>query len=337
MNERTQLKCRLDVLGGFNLTTTAGDPVIVSSRKAQVLIAYLAHRSGQPVPRAKLASMFWSDTSESEARHSLRQCLLVLRQTLSGIPSLLEIGPEAVRLRRESVASDAMEFEALLGVGTEEALARATALYRGEFLEGIRLVGEPIDEWIVFERRRIAHLMKRSLTTIFDASQSAGRVDDAITAASRLLAIDPQQEDVRKTLATLYGDPGRKMRSALVATTDSAARRVASEALANAGFDVRTCLDGADVLLEIGSNEPHAVLIDAGIPLFDATDVVRALAAKVPHLPVICFGEPGEEVESTMLSLGAADFVAKPLDPEVLLLRVDRALTRDGGRSSEAC
>jgi DNA-binding SARP family transcriptional activator len=337
MTERSQNACRLEVLGGFTLTTPTSEPISLSSRKAQVLIAYLAQRSGHAVSRAKLAAMFWSDTNESEARHSLRQCLLVLRQTLASGPPMLEIGPEAVRLRRESVTSDAMELEALIAAGTEESMGSATALYRGEFLEGIRLAGEPIEEWIVFERRRIAHLVRRSLMGLIDSSQSAGRIEDAIQTATRLLAIDPQQEDVRKSLARLYGDAGRQTRTAIVATTDSSVRRVASDVLGRAGFEIRNCLDGADVLLEVGANEPHAVLIDASLPLFDPADLVRALAAKLPHLPLICIGEPSEEIESAMLSLGAADFVGKPLDPEVLLLRVDRALHRERRRSMNAC
>ena len=325
MNERISEACRLEVLGGFSLSS-AGKPITISSRKAQVLIAYLAHRSGQPVARAKLAAMLWSDTSASEARHSLRQCLLVLRQTLAPAPGLLEIAGDAVRLRRDRFDSDAHEFERLIADGTEEALQSAIALYPGEFLEGVQLAGEPIDEWIVFERRRFAHLMKRALNGLLGSSQSAGKVDEAIHTATRLLAIDPQQDDVRKTLARLYGDAGSEQRAVILATTDSAARRVASEVLASAGYMVRSCFDGADLLLEIGAQEPQAVLLDAGLPLFDPADLVRSLSAKLPHLPVICFGDHDEEAESALLSLGAADFVRKPIQPEVLLLRVDNAL-----------
>ncbi|HEY0788422.1 MAG TPA: winged helix-turn-helix domain-containing protein, partial [Thermoanaerobaculia bacterium] len=91
MNEQMNDGCRFEVLGGFSAKSRAGAPITISSRKAQVLLAYLAHRSGQPVARAKLASMLWAETSESEARHSLRQCLLVLRQTLGSAPGLLEV------------------------------------------------------------------------------------------------------------------------------------------------------------------------------------------------------------------------------------------------------
>jgi DNA-binding SARP family transcriptional activator len=329
---------RLQVLGGFTLTTAAGAPIAVSSRKAQVLLAYLAQRSGHAVSRAKLAAMFWSDTQESEARHSLRQCLLVLRQTLAPVPSLLEIGPDAVRLRRERMTTDAMELEALIAGGSEESIDRAAALYRGEFLEGVRLAGEPIDEWIVFERRRIAHLVRRALLGLIETSKSAGRVEDAIQTATRLLAIDPQQEEVRTSLVRLYGRAEREggRRSAIIATTDSTARRIAGDVLGNAGFDIRNCLDGADVLLEIGASEPDVLLIDTNLPLFEPADLVRALAAKIPDLPLICIGEGSEEIESAMLSLGAADFVAKPIDPEVLLIRVDNTLNRERRKSMNA-
>ncbi len=334
MSERIE-SCRLEVLGGFRAMLLAGAPIAISSRKAQVLIAYLAHRSGQPVARGKLASMFWAETPEAEGRHSLRQCLLVLRQTLASAPSLLEINGEAVRLRRDCFDSDAHEFERLVTEGTEATLARAIALYRGEFLEGIHLAGEPIDEWITFERRRLAHLMKRALTGLLDSSQSAGKVDEAIHIATRLLAIDPQQEDIRKTLGRLYGDSGSGQRSVILATTDSAARRVTGDVLGGAGYAIRSCFDGADLLLEIGGEEPHAVLLDTTLPLFEAADLVRSLAAKLPHLPVVCLGERDEEAESAMLSLGAAEYIRKPIEPEVLLLRLDNAIGAQTRRRQE--
>jgi DNA-binding SARP family transcriptional activator len=327
---------RVDVLGGFALTAPSGRPIGVSSRKAQVLLAYLAHRSGQPVARAKIASMFWGDTSESEARHSLRQCLLVLRQTLEPVGGLLEISSEAVRLRRELLTTDAQEFERLVAEGTEESSRRAVALYRGEFLEGIHLSGEPIDEWIVFERRRLAHLMKRSLMSVFESSQSLGRVDEAIMTATKLLAIDPQQDDVRRTLGRLYGNSDSEQRSVVVATTDSAVRAIAVGALEVAGYAVRHCFDGAELLLEIGRSEPQLVILDATLPLFRTADIVRALSARLPHLPVICVGEPSEDLESEMLSVGAADYVRKPLDPAVLMLRVENATGTPARRSRQA-
>lgn len=333
MNERTE-SCSLHVLGGFGISCGTAS-ISISSRKAQVLIAYLAHRSGQPVARGKLAAMLWSDTSESESRHSLRQCLLVLRQTLAGLPGVLEISGDAIRLRRDRLESDAHEFERLVADGAPEALERAIALYGGEFLEGIHLAGEPIDEWIVFERRRLAHLMKRALTGLLESSQSAGRVDEAIHTATRLLAIDPQQEEVRKTLAQLYGDSGDERRTIIIATTDPAARRTASDALSSAAYSVRSCFDGADLLLEIGATAPQAVLLDSALPLFDPADLVRALSSKLPQLPIICLGEHDEASESALLSLGAADFVRKPIDPAVLLLRVDNAIGAVGRRAQK--
>lgn len=333
MNEQMNDGCRFEVLGGFSATSRGTAPIAISSRKAQVLLAYLAHRSGQPVARAKLASMLWAETSESEARHSLRQCLLVLRQTLGSAPGLLEITGETVRLRRDFYDSDAHEFERLVAEATEASLERAIALYRGEFLEGIQLAGEPIDEWITFERRRLAHLMKRALTGLLESSQSAGRVDEAIHTATRLLAIDPQQDEVRKTLARLYGDSDGEQRSVILATTDPLARHIAGDVLGGAEYAIRSCFDGADLLLEIGAQQPHAVLLDTALPLFDSADLVRSLAAKLPHLPVICLGENNEEAESAMLSLGAAEYIRKPVEPEVLLLRLDNAIGAQGRRS----
>lgn len=310
------------LLGGFQLSAD-GKPLSLPSKKAQVLLAYLAQRSGQPVSRGKIASMLWAGGDDHEARHSLRQCLLVLRKSLGEAEGLLGIEQESIWLNAESVRIDTVQFEQLVGEEAEGSMRDAISLYRGEFLEGMSLSGEPIHEWITFERRRLGHLMKKSLSGLLTGSRTTPPVDEAISIATRLLAIDPTQLDIQQTLSRLYGGGERSERCVLVAARDEIVRRRLADALRGAGYEARLCADGADLLIGIGAGDCDMVVVDIDLPILGGLELVRTLTAKRPDLPVVCIGDGVQEREAEGLALGAADFLEKPVQKDVLLLRVE--------------
>ena len=51
-------------------------------KKARALLAFLAAQAGQPVTRERLADLLWPYQGSEQARHSLRNCLLELRNAL---------------------------------------------------------------------------------------------------------------------------------------------------------------------------------------------------------------------------------------------------------------
>lgn len=74
----------IQVLGGFRLTV-AGRVVSSLPRKAQALLAYLAVQDGRPATRDTVSDLLWTDRGAEQARHSLRQTLLVLRRELPDV------------------------------------------------------------------------------------------------------------------------------------------------------------------------------------------------------------------------------------------------------------
>lgn len=327
----------ISLLGGFQMTSAGGQTVTLPSRKAQVLISYLAQRSNQPVSRGKLASMLWSGTSDQEARHSLRQCLLVIRKAVGESRGVLHVAQDSITFAEGAATLDTRVFEGHAASKEEKALREAVALYRGEFLEGVSLAGEPIEEWIRFERKRLAHAMSRALGALLHVSESEGRADEAIQLATRLLAIDPQQVEVRNTLTRLYGGtpPSSILssgRSVIVADASHENRSQWARALRAADYEVRTAEDGATLFLELGPGGVDLVILDFDLPMLGGLDALRAIRQKRPQIPVIVLAtEPDEELEAEALSLGAADLLRKPVAPEVLVLRIDN-VTRQQAR-----
>src|SRR5687767_15545316 len=69
-------------IGTFDIKCD-GKPVIISSRAAQCLFAYLILNAGTSYRREKLAGMFWPDATEEKARAYLRHELWRIRKALS--------------------------------------------------------------------------------------------------------------------------------------------------------------------------------------------------------------------------------------------------------------
>jgi DNA-binding SARP family transcriptional activator len=125
------------LLGSFELRDAAGQPVRLSTRKAEALLALLALHVGQPQTREKLCGLLWPEVREAQARHSLRQTLLQLRKALASDAPALCSDARGLQLTAASVRSDLAAFERGLELGTREGLHEASLHYRGDLLEGL--------------------------------------------------------------------------------------------------------------------------------------------------------------------------------------------------------
>jgi DNA-binding SARP family transcriptional activator len=102
----------LRLLGAFAIEAKVGRsiPIVVRSRKARALLAYLAMNPDYRASREELATLFWGDNPDAVARHSLRQCLISLRQDLCLASEILIVDREAIGLRAQFVSVDARAF-----------------------------------------------------------------------------------------------------------------------------------------------------------------------------------------------------------------------------------
>src|ERR1700756_1945363 len=102
-------------------------------RKADALLALLALHPGRPIARETVADFLWTNRGPEQARHSLRQTLLVLRR--SGGDDLILAEGNSLAIPPGTLAVDAIEFEARAASTDRGVLAEAAALYRGELLD----------------------------------------------------------------------------------------------------------------------------------------------------------------------------------------------------------
>ena len=107
----------------------------------------------------------------------------------------------------------------------------------------------------------------------------------------------------------------------------------AKEMLTKHGMRVNCLRSGQYFLKFIEHNTPDLVLLDVMMPETDGFETFRKLRELEDrsgrrHLPVIFLsGDNGSETEHHGLKIGAADYIRKPFDPDILLKRIQNAVS----------
>ena len=113
----------------------------------------------------------------------------------------------------------------------------------------------------------------------------------------------------------------------LIVDDEATARGGLEKLLVQAGYDVRTAADGVLALAAAAEHVPDVVVTDLRMPNMDGFELLAKLRAQDPSLPVIvatAFGNVDSAVDA--MRKGAADFITKPIDFDVLALAVERAV-----------
>lgn len=144
---------RIETLG--SLRFRGPDQAVIASdqryqRRRLALLAVLACAGEKGRTRDQLLLLFWPDSTERKARHSLDQLLYAIRRS---VDESLFAGINPVRLDHTIVSSDVTEFERLL---ESARFADAVSLYHGPFLDGFYLSEtREFEEWVDVERQRL--------------------------------------------------------------------------------------------------------------------------------------------------------------------------------------
>lgn len=93
----------------------------------------------------------------------------------------------------------------------------------------------------------------------------------------------------------------------------------------HAEFDVYFALNGNDALQKVEALQPDLILLDIMMPVIDGFEVCRNIkenekSKNIQIIFITALGQPEEE--SRGLKLGAADYISKPINPDLVLLRV---------------
>lgn len=189
----------LRCLGQFQLELNE-QPTPLPTRKTAALLVHLVLHP-KPHGREQLATLFWGDSGDEEARRSLRNALTALRKALGETALLAD--RETVQFNPGYVLKvDAVDFrtqaQRFLAAPTPIPDAVDITLYRGDLLEGF------YDDWILREREALRQLYLQVLLRLAQHWRTQGDYLQTSAIAQRILTLDPAEEAAHQHLLFCY-------------------------------------------------------------------------------------------------------------------------------------
>jgi DNA-binding SARP family transcriptional activator len=194
----------LNLLGPPTVSLTAeGAGVPQLSAKALGLLTYLVLEPHAHT-REELAGLLWGESSDDEARASLRQAIKHLRDELGEV---LRCDRSTIELTA-TIQCEVRDFRER--IVQEPRLAVGTEITR--FLSGFSVRHAPqFDDWVTEVRRGLLRQYQEALGTLAREAMGQWRWRDAVELADRWLSSDPLSDDAVKLAIEaryLSGDRG---------------------------------------------------------------------------------------------------------------------------------
>ena len=199
-------RLHLDLLGGFDCRSSAGQPSGCRRARAGRFSPTSAMQAGRHASREKLAGLLWGDRSEEQARADLRK-------TLSRLFSAMPMDDGAIASRSTRAAS---RHDLKRSTSTPSGSSDWPRMGRPKAWSGRRCF-TVASCWpaLMAAARNSRRGCSRSgdgwrkphhevLRRLLDHYVVCGAIDRAIQVALRLLGLDPLQESVHGTLMRLY-------------------------------------------------------------------------------------------------------------------------------------
>ncbi len=110
--------------------------------------------------------------------------------------------------------------------------------------------------------------------------------------------------------------------------------------LESRGWEVVTARDGIEALANLKAENPDLMILDLLMPKMDGFAVCKELEdprwSKYRDIPILILTSVREEASrrryelETGLELNVDDYVEKPMDPDILLKRVEKLIKKKG-------
>lgn len=118
------------------------------------------------------------------------------------------------------------------------------------------------------------------------------------------------------------------MRKILIIEDDISLCNELKDLLDNAGYEGIILNNFSNSLNEIIETNPDLILLDINIPYINGQVLLQSLR-KTSSIPVIMVTSRGEDTDEVLsISYGADDYITKPYNPTILLLRIGAVLKR---------
>jgi len=288
---KTSAVLRVHLLGRPRLSVDDVSFPIAGRPKVVPLLGYLLLHRAAPLARRAVASALWPDDAEDAARANLRRHLHYLETTLPPARGAPWIVATPTTVQWNPAIAMRFDVDDLERLGASpDTRADALHLYAGDLLE------ELDEAWIEPERERLRGVYRTIALEHVAALRAARDFAPAIAAAQALLARDPWQEHVLRTLIGLRYESGD--RAGALAEFERFAQRLSAELQAE--------------------------------PMAETRAVYEAIARDDAPPPAVA-GRDGARDGAGAASPGPLPFVGREADLDALTARADAAAGGRGG------
>jgi len=161
------------------------------------------------------------------------------------------------------------------------------------------------------------------------ADDAGGTADEVARRVAARLRAPKVARTEEPPMAEPSAASGRRQKPLILVVEDDEDARMVLTELLRPRYDVDSVGDGESALKRAAELNPDLVLLDLFLPGMDGFGALTGLRrnSKTADTPVIFLSAQGDaETKSQGLSLGAADYLAKPFSEQELMARVDRTL-----------
>ncbi len=114
----------------------------------------------------------------------------------------------------------------------------------------------------------------------------------------------------------------------MIVEDDEKIRRIVTETLKKWQYDVVASTRFDQVLTELEQADPHLVLLDINLPVFDGYYWCRQIRS-ISKVPIIFLSSRDQNMDIIMaIQMGGDDFIRKPFDLDILIAKMSALLRR---------
>ncbi|MBA2687370.1 MAG: PAS domain S-box protein [Gemmatimonadaceae bacterium] len=198
---------RLTALGRASLSGPDATDVhaVLAQPKRLALLAYIALSPGQCATRERLASLFWEEADEKNARGALRKALHFLRERLGANLFDSDQGND-VKLNSSLFWCDAIAFSQEMDAGNYET---ALGIYQGDLLPECWLEeAAEFERWIERKREDLRDSASAAALKLSEAEFRNDNIAGAMFWAGRAEILSPYNEQITARVISLLNAAG---------------------------------------------------------------------------------------------------------------------------------
>ncbi|WP_395339512.1 hypothetical protein PN836_014715 [Ningiella sp. W23] len=174
---------KVQLFGRFRVTAANGNELAISGKRVRALLAMLCLHPGKAIEREEISQLLWQGKFRAQARASLRQTLLELKQQLADVHDDPFLGGrEQVAIRAEVVSSDLIDLHQALARGQyAPAASQLQTVGAQAILEGLdkgQDLGLAFAEYLDKQRAQLEAQLVQAVEQIF-TDTSARELDYA--------------------------------------------------------------------------------------------------------------------------------------------------------------